>query len=530
MRSLRLLFLGAFAVVAGAPTFGSTEVLDPKYATGGLHAIEPLSVDSSGRAFYATKRVVGSDEQAVVLQRCSGTPPWGDAVVRGDSTQLNSPHDLVVTPSGRAILVWVDENSSVGSVWSSVRSAAGAWGPPQRITTGATVTYSVDVAMNDAGDAAVVWFESGYDPVASYRPAATGVWEAPHELEDDLNDVAVAMAPSGEAAFAGPDPSDNEVGAVIRSAGGAWGAFDKAEDLGTITGLRAAYDGQGRLTVVYGDGTTKVLVQRRTGTAWLNDPIELGTVGAFKGLKDVAPYAGGVAAVWTEIAGGTLGVATVGASVNQHNYAADYATGTVAVDTAGEVLVAGERDSSSGGREIWGTILATPASAWPAQLERYSAASTSSSLLYRDPVAAGGGGLVLAWGVHASGGVFSTQARATTAPPACAGGGGGGSQNPPPQPPPPPVVTQPKPKFADFMKLPKAARCVKNRKLRIKLTKSLRAKVAKVSVKVNGKKRKLKRGVNLTRLPARGRYTVAVTITLKDGTVLKGKRRYRGCA
>jgi hypothetical protein len=91
------------------------------------------------------------------------------------------------------------------------------------------------------------------------------------------------------------------------------------------------------------------------------------------------------------------------------------------------------------------------------------------------------------------------------------------------------VVTQPKPKFADFVKLPKTAKCVKNRKLRIKLTKALRAKVEKVTVKVNGKKRKLKRGVNLTRLPARGRYTVAVTIRLKDGTVLKGKRRYRGC-
>jgi len=42
-------------------------------------------------------------------------------------------------------------------------------------------------------------------------------------------------------------------------------------------------------------------------------------------------------------------------------------------------------------------------------------------------------------------------------------------------------------------------------------------------------KRKLKKGLRLTRLPARGRYTVAVTITLKDGVVLKGKRRYRGC-
>ena len=530
MRSLRLLLFGAFAVVAGAPTFGPTETLDPKYATGGLHSAEPLGVDGAGHALYATKRVFdpsgSQDEQAVVLQRCSGATRWGDAVVRGDSAQLNSPHELVVTPSGRAILVWVDENSSVGKVWSSVRSAAGAWGPAQLVASGATVTYSVDVAMNDAGDAAVVWFESGYDPVASYRPAATGAWDAPHELEDDLNDVVVAIAPNGDAAFVGPDPSDDEVGAVMRSAGGTWGAFDKAEDLGTITALRAAYDGQGRLTVVYGDGTTKLLVQRRTGTAWLADPIELGTVSANKGLKDIAPYAGGIAAVWTE--GANLGVATVGAAVNSHIYAGtplSFATGTVAVDSAGEVLVAGERDSSGGGRDVWGTILATPGSAWPAQLELYSPASASPSLMYRDPVAAGGGGLVLAWGVHA-GADRSTQARATTAPVACAGGG----QNPPPQPPPPPpVVTQPKPKFADFLTLPKAAKCVKSRKLRLKLSKSQRAKVNKVSVKVNGKKRKLKRGLRLTRLPARGRYTVAVTITLKDGTVLKGKRRYRAC-
>jgi len=79
------------------------------------------------------------------------------------------------------------------------------------------------------------------------------------------------------------------------------------------------------------------------------------------------------------------------------------------------------------------------------------------------------------------------------------------------------------------MTLPKAAKCVNNRKLRLKLTKSQRAKVKKVAVKVNGKKRKLKKGLRLTRLPARGRYTVAVTITLKNGTVLKGKRRYRAC-
>jgi hypothetical protein len=147
--------------------------------------------------------------------------------------------------------------------------------------------------------------------------------------------------------------------------------------------------------------------------------------------------------------------------------------------------------------------------------------------MYRDPVAAGGGGLVLAWGVHA-GGTFSAQARATTAPVACAGGGGGGGGGGGNQPPPPPVVTPPKPKFVDFVTLPKAAKCVKRRRLRIRLTKGLRSQVDKVSVKVNGKKRKLKKG-RLTRLPARGRYTVAVTITLEDGTVLKGKRRYRPC-
>jgi hypothetical protein len=88
---------------------------------------------------------------------------------------------------------------------------------------------------------------------------------------------------------------------------------------------------------------------------------------------------------------------------------------------------------------------------------------------------------------------------------------------------------------ADVIKLPASKACVSRRSFRIRLVQPKGTTIARVIVKVNGKRVKTVKGkrvtarVDLRGLP-KGRFSVVITVSTADGRTLKSTRRYRTCA
>ena len=103
---------------------------------------------------------------------------------------------------------------------------------------------------------------------------------------------------------------------------------------------------------------------------------------------------------------------------------------------------------------------------------------------------------------------------------------------------PPPAEPKPAPprlKSAEVLRLPSTKRCVSRRRFRIRLRTPRGAKLAKVTVRVNGKLVRTVRGkritaqVDLRGLP-RGRFRVKIEVRTVDGRKVSATRRYRTCA
>ena len=96
--------------------------------------------------------------------------------------------------------------------------------------------------------------------------------------------------------------------------------------------------------------------------------------------------------------------------------------------------------------------------------------------------------------------------------------------------PPPAPVSE-----AQVLSFPSTRRCASRRSFSIRLRTPRGATVTSASVKVNGRQVQVVRGarlrapVNLRSLP-RGRFTVSIELTLADGRVVRGTRKYRTCA
>jgi hypothetical protein len=159
--------------------------------------------------------------------RSSATGAWG-APARLSSLEwrLASGPRLAVSPSGVAVVVWVDWNDVVRITRADL--PAGPWEPSVAIT-GSTRPRKVDprVAINAAGDTAVVWVREASatnesEIFAAFRTRGEG-WISPYSLgpartpsgapqvavDDAGNVVVVWLAPFG-------------VAAATRSPSGAW--------------------------------------------------------------------------------------------------------------------------------------------------------------------------------------------------------------------------------------------------------------------------------------------------------------------
>lgn len=219
-------------------------------------------------AIWVDQRNGGSND-IFFSYRPSPYDPWGtNEIVNSDAT----PNDqyspaLAVDSSGNAYAVWVDRrNDYQEDIYFVYRPAGGPWQPDELVTTAVTTTiqYVPDIAVDDSGNAYVVWADGrngNRDIYFAYRPAGGGSW-----TEEQVNDVtntawpdgrvspSIAVDATGNAVVVWTDErSSLDVYSDYRPAGGSWGTDTLVTD-------DAGTDYQGDPDVTIGaDGTTYVV-------------------------------------------------------------------------------------------------------------------------------------------------------------------------------------------------------------------------------------------------------------------------------
>lgn len=514
---MRRLVLAIAAIVSLAASFGGPEEVDPKAApeTLGYGTISQLGVDGSGRAYWFTERLPEGD--ARVLERCDGG--WQPALIVPDALMVQ---DLAVAPSGAAVAVWVAGGQD--ELYAAYRSPAGAWGAPQQLPTSEQIDHA-DVAIDASGDAVLAWENMQSHTVsATYRPAATGAWDAPKELPGGFLNPRVAIL-GGTALVTAADAKlvQDKILAFPRPWGGAPETVVDHNGNMRGGGWLEIDPVSGRAMVIYSEGpivgrTLKAVV--RNGGAWtatgdLEGPLPNGSLLP----QALARHQQGLAAVWRSGPAAEMKVRrwTGNGWDATQSYAGPYDDVTAAANGDGEIVVAGSKQG-----EIWGATAQGIGGAWSAAT-RLSAAAPG----WRFPLAAGGGSrLVVAWGDH-TGGPQRTLAAVSGACAASPSPTPTATPTPTPVPsPPPPPGPQPRAKkpvkLADVVALPSEKRCAKSIKLKF------RKPAKSVALTVNGKKVKVKIGKAVT-VKLRKRTTLKLTVTLTDGAKLKATRRYKPC-
>ncbi len=151
------------------------------------NAVSPHVVsDAQGNAVVVW--LDDGDQKGIYASRYSAVNQvWQDEVLIDDGVSMRSL-ELDMNRDGVVIAVWIEESRVVSALFDGVM-----WGSPRQLSHRSS--FSADVALNDNGNAVVVWVEPGEGSenqsaimTASY---SNGVWSEPAKISrDDVNDNA----------------------------------------------------------------------------------------------------------------------------------------------------------------------------------------------------------------------------------------------------------------------------------------------------------------------------------------------------
>ncbi len=195
---------------------------------------------------------------------------------------------VAMNDRGDTVVAWTRGEGSDGVVQAAFRPAGGSFGAPVNLSTGGESATAPRVAIDDAGDATVVWdrYNGVHELVEeATRPAATGSFSKAAVLSNEAESAIqpfVAMNAEGDTAvtWAASNGATQVVQVAVRPAGG---TFDKAVSVSAEAANAAfpqvALDGRGDPGVVWtlelgGD----LIVQYAAGTS----------AGTFPTVQDLA--------------------------------------------------------------------------------------------------------------------------------------------------------------------------------------------------------------------------------------------------
>jgi hypothetical protein len=181
-------------------------------------------------------------DAVAVWQSSSNTGVTVQAAVRSAGGSFSAPVDLsvegrvffpqvAIDEAGDAVAVWEIINDTGVIVQAAVRPAGGSFSAPVNVSAAGPNLYRPQIAIDQAGDAVAVWVDrSGENEIvrAAVRPAG-GVFSAPVDVSatgENASEPHVAIDPAGDAAvvWLGSRDTNSIVRAAVRPADGVFSA------------------------------------------------------------------------------------------------------------------------------------------------------------------------------------------------------------------------------------------------------------------------------------------------------------------
>jgi hypothetical protein len=260
-----------------------------------------VAIDPAGNAALVWVHDIGEDRvlQATIRPGPSGSWPNANDL-SGTPFEIRN-HAIALDASGSAVAVWAQRDATTFYVVGDFRVAArGYWEAPVALSSlsgQASAGPSLAFALNS--QALVAWIENGQARLASGQ-ATTGVWVTPVTLAaggGDGTDVDVALNFAGDAVVVWSWGA-NVVQAAVRRAGGSWSGPVR---LGTGTDVEVALDGTGDAVAVWLGGSAGNLLQsarHARGAAGWTRPFQVAATASSPRIA--MDGTGNAVAVWTQ--------------------------------------------------------------------------------------------------------------------------------------------------------------------------------------------------------------------------------------
>src|SRR5256714_7274462 len=266
---LALLTLALPLSAAAAPTWLSPENLTAAGNGGDLN----VAVDAAGDAFAVWTR----SGTAQAAERRAGAT-WSAAQDISGSCVDAHGVELAVNPAGKAIVVWECQKGGNTIVQAVTRPGRGNWSAPHDLSAPGQDAHVPQVALDRVGDALAVWARSnGTDVIvqaALQRPS--GAWLPPEDasgpgLDVDRPDVALDAHGNGVAVWQSSDGYNAVIRAATRSAAGSWSTPQALSSGGYSERPQVRVDSAGDAVAVWSFNATGWRAQaavRRAGAGW----------------------------------------------------------------------------------------------------------------------------------------------------------------------------------------------------------------------------------------------------------------------
>jgi len=247
-------------------SLGPVEEVAPK-ANFDVEAI-PLGVDAAGNAFAGWS---ASDEDGMHMRmRDAATGAWGPDQPLGGS-QIFDP-DLAVADNGTAVLAWRQHGGhglNSHQIAVSARGPGGTFGPGNVVAGVAHQADEPTIALNDRGDAAVLWNELHGDDFfvhGIFRAAGGSFGKSIKLSRIHAGGPWVSVQPDGRMVMAWTEYANRRVEARVRSAAGRLGrAFILTHDVGVNSSAVALPTAGGAVAWIDRDpGVVMIRIARAT--------------------------------------------------------------------------------------------------------------------------------------------------------------------------------------------------------------------------------------------------------------------------
>lgn len=196
-------------------------------------SIQDVAVHGEGAAVGAWIRATGGPEVLEVATRPAGGAWSGPLALSSPDEDATAPR-VAVDPAGNAAVVWTGfRGGGVQVVRVATRPAGGAWSAPRALSDVEGSARAPDVAVDGDGDLVAIWCEQtgpNRDVVRTASRPLGGEWSSPVDLSDAELGAAwpqVAVDPQGNATalwvlWNVPGRSEGIVQSRGRLANGAW--------------------------------------------------------------------------------------------------------------------------------------------------------------------------------------------------------------------------------------------------------------------------------------------------------------------